>query len=56
MSISQDDKRVITKMMLESKYTRVNSYQQERERRHSRWRSVLGRLHALRGGASKLAV
>ena len=32
-SMSQDDKRVITKMMLESRYTRVNSYREERERR-----------------------
>lgn len=32
-SISQDDKRVITKQLLESRYTRVNSYRQEREQR-----------------------
>ena len=31
--MDQESKRVITKMMLESRYTRVNSYQQERERR-----------------------
>ena len=31
--MNAEDKRVITKMMLESRYTRVNSYQQERERR-----------------------
>lgn len=32
--MSQDDKRVITKMMLEQRYTRVNSYREERQRRN----------------------
>ena len=32
-AMNQEDKRVITKQLLESKYTRVNSYQVERERR-----------------------
>ena len=31
--MNQEDKRVITKQLLESKYTRVNSYQLERDRR-----------------------
>lgn len=31
--LSQEDKRVITKQLLEARYTRVNSYRQERERR-----------------------
>ena len=31
--MTQEDKRVITKQLLEARYTRVNSYQQERERR-----------------------
>jgi len=52
-SISQDDKRTITKQMLESRYTRVNSYRQEREARKA---ELEAKTEALRLDDEKKAV
>lgn len=50
--LSQEDKRVITKQLLESRYTRVNKYQEERERRKQ---ELAARTEAMRLDEEKKA-